>query len=182
MQISLAARLAYDLELDGLYANFGADIGEYYTNEEISYLAGWLGDATLLGTTSQTTDLENDDYCADLDAENIYRYIISGKSSINALNNYYKNINSYTNRAKIFLSYISYDYVQERIFYELIDKELKNSILCAEKDNNFILINQYLKLIQNEQYHLETIKLQYNDTYNFLMSLKNELENLSEYN
>ena len=71
MQITLSARLAYKLDLDG----FASNIGSFSSAENVSYLAGWLGDATLKNDDGVTT-FGNDDYCADLDAENIYRKII----------------------------------------------------------------------------------------------------------
>ena len=53
MQYSLAARIAYTLNKDGFFANFGAGIYTcsygIFTDEQISYLAGWLGDAVLTG-------------------------------------------------------------------------------------------------------------------------------------
>jgi hypothetical protein len=42
MQITLSARLAYKLDLD----DFGSNIGTFSSDENVSYLAGWLGDAT----------------------------------------------------------------------------------------------------------------------------------------
>ena len=71
MQISLAARLAYYLNKTGLIGNLGS-----LANSDISYLAGWLGDATI-DEKNKGLSFNNDDYIADLDAENIYRIIIT---------------------------------------------------------------------------------------------------------
>lgn len=111
MQISLAARLAYYLDLDGALAN----VIYSYTDEELSYLAGWLGDATLGNPTS----FKNDDYCADLDAENIYRLIIGGKTIIAATNQYYAGLTSANTRADVFMTYIDYETIESQIFDKL---------------------------------------------------------------
>ena len=61
MQYALAARLAYTLDEDDIWSN----IFTISTDENVSYLAGWLGDATLKENNG-TTSMANDDYCADL--------------------------------------------------------------------------------------------------------------------
>ena len=66
-QISLAARLAYYLGKDNLLSN----IYTKGSDAKVSYLAGWLGDATL-----KPVVFKNDDYQADLDAENLYWRIV----------------------------------------------------------------------------------------------------------
>ena len=60
-QISLAARLAYYLGKDNLFSN----IYTKGSDEKVSYLAGWLGDATL-----KPVVFKNDDYQADLSTKN----------------------------------------------------------------------------------------------------------------
>lgn len=145
MQFSLAARLAYVLSLDGFISNIytGAD------NEYVSYLAGWPGDAALL--QNGTTHLGNADYTADLDAENLYRMVNSGNTSIYSFNTYYKRIDSgTTNRAVAFKSYLGYTNVESLVLSKL---------------------NKSLEQVRN----------QYPDTYDFLRSLYNNQNELNHY-
>lgn len=175
MQYALSARLTYTLDKDDFWAN----IFTLNTDENISYLAGWLGDATLV--ENGTTSMADDDYCADLDAENIYRFILQGRTSISAINSYYSNLSSCFTRAHQFLSYINYTTVQEKVFYELIDKDLTLLMSSASQQGNIYLVNYYINLINNEQYHWDTISASYPDTYNFLLSLQNGEAHIVEY-
>lgn len=176
MQYALAARLAYTLDEDDIWSN----IFTISTDENVSYLAGWLGDATLKENNG-TTSMANDDYCADLDAENVYRLIINGNSAINAMNSYYSNLTSSRTRADVFLQYISYDTVKEKVFMELIDMQLSLLMSSASEQGNFVLVQYYLDLINDEQYHWDTIKSNYPDTYDFLKSLNDGLANMGHY-
>lgn len=145
MQYSLAARLAYCLDLDYFFSNLYGD------DEHVSYLAGWLGDATILN--NGTTSFDNDDYMADLDAENLYRMIYNTTDSISAINDYYQTLSSgYSgvNRATIFKNSLSYAYVESTVLSEL---------------------NKTL----NE------VRADYPDTYDFLMSLSNNLSQINHY-
>ena len=183
MQYALAARLAYTLELDGAISNIGTGLytGNYgiYTNEEISYLAGWFGDAVLTNIYGVGINiLKNDDYMADLDAENIYCLIIQGNSAIDAINKYYTNITSSNTRADIFLQNISYNTVKGKIFYELIDAQLYMSMANT---SNPIEMNRYSNLINDEQYHFDIIKSRYPDTYDFLKSLIDRRSTMAHY-
>ena len=152
MQISLAARLAYKIDTDGLFA----DIIGLATNDTISYLAGWLGDATITNDNGLTS-FGDDDYCADLDAENIYRLQISltGRSAVYAINSYYESISSENTRANVFLGYINYETVKEKI--------------CSQLN------------IDNNEEGMNIIRNSYPDTYNFLCSLRDGLHHLAEY-
>lgn len=125
--------------------------------------------------------MANDDYCADLDAENVYRLIINGNSAINAMNSYYSNLTSSRTRADVFLQYISYDTVKEKVFMELIDMQLSLLMSSASEQGNFVLVQYYLDLINDEQYHWDTIKSNYPDTYDFLKSLNDGLANMGHY-
>ena len=176
MQITLSARLAYKLNLDG----FASNIGTFSSDENVSYLAGWLGDATLKNDNG-VTSFGNDDYCADLDAENIYRKIILRYSSVNALNSYYSNLSTCCNRADIFLNNISYNVVKEKVFYELVDKNLSFLMNLASQQGNIRLVNHYIDLMNNEQYHWDIIKNSCPDTYNFLKSVQNRLPYIVKY-
>ena len=186
LQYSLAARLAHALDKDGWASNLGSQFktGNWgiYSDEDISYLAGWLGDATLRkdGGTGVPI-LKNDDYMADLDAENIYRLILQGYSSIDALNVYYLNMNSSNTRANIFLQYIPYSTVKQKIFYELIDAQLYMFMSNASSQGDIVMTQYWLNLINNEQYHFDEIKSKYPDTYDFLMSLDDRLLTIKHY-
>lgn len=145
MQYSLAARLAYELNKDGALSNI------YTLNDDdyVSHLAGWLGDATLL--SNGTTSFGNDDYMADLDAENIYRLISGGQDSITAINSYYKTLaGGNSTRATIFKTYLSYSNVENQVLSELGKT-------------------------------LAQVKTTYPDTYDFLMSLKDGLAEIDHY-
>ena len=175
MQYSLAARLAYVINEAGI---LGAT-GEIFLDDDISYLAGWLGDAVL--ADSGTTIFKNDDYMADLDAENMFRKINNGMAAIDAINTYYDELTSTRNRAAIFLGHIPYDYVQEKVFYYLIDAALK-----TQRDASFVNgdMDHYLQccaLLESEQYHWDTLRTQYPDSYNFLLSLQDGLANIATY-
>lgn len=152
MQISLAARLAYKLNMDGFLSN----LGTFGSDETISYLAGWLGDATITNSKGLTS-FGNDDYCADLDAENIYRTIIAGtdRAIIEATNIYYGSLNSQNTRADVFKSHISIDVVKTKIFAELG--------------------------IEDEEEPMDNIETSYPDTYDFICSLSDSLENMANY-
>ena len=176
MQITLSARLAYKLDLDGFMSN----IGTFSSDENVSYLAGWLGDATITNDDG-TTSFGDDDYCADLDSENIYRKIIQGYSSIVAINAYYSGLSSCCNRADIFLNHISYSTAKKKVFYELIDEELITLISIASQNNDLYSVRYYSDLLNDETYHWNTIKSNCPDTYDFLKSLQNRLANISHF-
>lgn len=153
LQISLAARLAYYHDIDGFYSNIGTGLSDL----DISYMAGWLGDATIHGDGA--THLGDDDYCADLDAENIYRLIIQGRSSVNAINNYYSSLSANITRSQIFLEYIGFETVKKKIFKHLVDS-----------------------IADDESYRLDYIDKHYPDTYNFICSLRDRRAHIGRYN
>lgn len=140
MQMSLSARLAY--------VQWIATVGE-----DGSYMGGWLGDAVIWETDkiNHTTSLKNDDYHADLDAENIFRLISENCSLVDATNSYYASLTSSNNRAIIFLGYINYEFVRAKIY-------------------------EYLGT-SNE----ETIKIDCPDTYNFMRSLEAGLADIEDF-
>ena len=119
--------------------------------------------------------------CPLVDSENIYHYIVEGRSSISAINQYYFEIFSGLNRADKFLSYISYGTVKEKVFYYLIDIELILNWSIANESGDIALSTYYSNLLMDEQYHYDTIKSNYSDTYNFLMSLQDRLHNMKKY-
>ena len=185
LQYSLAARLAYSLGYEPTLANwvtgfFTGNVG-YYTDEEISYFAGWLGDAVLIGESENTTSLKNDDYTSDLDAENIYHIIIQGSSSVQAFSSYYTSIANGNNRSIIFKTHISYDTVRDKVFTELIDSQIRQIIISYYLADNMDKVEEYERLLDDEEYHWNTIKNQYHDTYNFLKSLDDSLDTMANY-
>lgn len=176
MQMSLSTRLANKLFLEG----FKANIGTFSSDENVAFLAGWFGDATITNDHGNTS-FGNDDYCADLDAENIYRIIIQGYSSVNAINSYYSELSMCHNRADVFLKYISYNAVKHKVFYELIDEDLFKLKYAALQNTCFDLAEYYSNLINDETYHWVTMKSRYPDTYNFLKSLQNRSANITHF-
>lgn len=175
MQISLSARLAYQLNRNGILSN----IGTFCSDEDVSYLSGWLGDATLVGDNGQTS-MKNDDYHADLDAENIYRLIAQGYTLVNATNVYYTSLTSTNTRATKFLSYIDYETVKDKIYEELVDKDLRLMMALASEQGNMTLYWYYYDLLSDEQYHLDVIK-GYPDTYNFMCSIRDGRSDIGSY-
>lgn len=118
---------------------------------------------------------------ADLDAENVYRLLLQGYSSIDALNTYYSIMNSSNTRATIFLQYIPYNTVKQKIFYKLIDAQLYIFLSNASSQGNVVMTQYWLNLINDEQYHFSEIKSKYPDTYDFLMSLNDKLLTIAHY-
>lgn len=185
LQYSLAARLAYSLNYDSSLSNWGTgfftgNVG-YYTDEEISYFAGWLGDAVLKGESGNTTSFKNDDYMSDLDAENIYHIILQGSSSAQAFSSYYASLANGSNRSLIFKTHISYDAVRNKVFTELIDAQIIYWMSYYSSEGNIVMVQYYSNLLNDEEYHWNTIKTQYHDTYNFLKSLNDSLSNMANY-
>lgn len=185
LQYSLAARLAYSLDYDSSLSNWGTgfftgNVG-YYTDEEISYFAGWLGDAVLTGESGNTTSFKNDDYTSDLDAENIYHIILEGSASAQAFSSYYTSLANGSNRSVIFKTHIAYETVRNKVFTELIDAQILYWMSYYSNEGNFVMVQYYSNLLNNEEYHWNTISTQYPDTYNFLRSLNDGLSNMANY-
>ena len=150
-QIALVARLAYTLNKEGLASN----IGSHFLYDDVSYMAGWLGDATI-SEDYGTPRMDNRDYCADLDAEISYRYIVMGCSASDVLSYYFFPIANSKNRAVLFLEYIPYDNVCQKVF-------------------------NHLGLNKNNNAHWAKIQTDYPDTYDFLISLENGLETMGHF-
>lgn len=125
--------------------------------------------------------MKNDDYMSDLDAENVYRLLLQGYTSIDAMNVYYSNMNASNTRADMFLQYIPYSTVKQKIFYELIDAQLYIFLSNASSQGDIYMTNYWLNLINDEEYHFNEIKSKYSDTYDFLMSLNDRLPTIKHY-
>lgn len=175
MQISLASRLAYLLDRDG----FASNLYGISSDEEISYLGGWLGDATF--STEGTTVIGNDDYCADLDAENVYRLIAQNYSIVDAMNTYYARLNNSNTRAMVFLEYINYGEIKSLIYYYLVDLEILNMItiwgLAGQNDK----VASLTALLSDEAYHQTRIREDYPDTYDFMCSVRDGKSYITDY-
>lgn len=175
MQMALAARLAYQIDEH----EYGADIMSTFVGEDISYLGGWLGDAVL--DDGNGTSMGNDDYCSDLDAENVFRRIIDGYSLQDAFRLYYNSLSVQNNRANVFLSYISYDLAKNKIFYYLVDAELYYLKDQALANREYGLVEIYQGWLFNEQYHWNKLRIEYPDTYCFLLSLRDGRATIGDY-
>ena len=154
-QITISAKLAYYLHIDGDISNFFT----LSTDLTVSYLAGWLGDATLK-TDEGITSFDNPDYMADLDAENIAHSIYyDNKSLLEANIHYYDNVLTSQTRAHEFLELVPLTDIKTRIFKELCDKEIRD----------------------NESQCMTYLKDYFPDTYNFIKSLENNRQQLGDY-
>ena len=192
-QYALSTRLAYKLEL-GIFGEYPLaptslwlSIFDGLSQEEKSYFGGWLGDATFTGESdfynNDTTILENDDYCADLDAENIFRMIENGQDVdiVSAYKTYHSLLTASNTRAKVFKTYVDYEYVKEKIYYILVVKNLRIEYLYAVLTGNSGKQYEILDQINDEDYIRNEIRTKYPDTYNFLNSLRDGLAELRSY-
>lgn len=84
-------------------------------------------------------------------------------------------------RANIFLQHISYDTVKEKVFYELIDAGLYKLLTNASEQGDIVTAQYYLNLINDEEYHFNTLRAEYPDTYNFLRSLNDRSLKILHY-
>ena len=153
-QASLAARLAYKLDLDGFLSNAYTFQGDL----TVSYLAGWLGDATIV--SNNQTHFDSDDYYADLDAENLYWYYVDGKDVVDAIITYYKWLGNGGNRATKFLTHCSY-----------------NSVILPSVNTELL---KYLDVYSATPL-IEQIRVKFPDTYSFLRSLQDGLNQMGTY-
>jgi len=101
--------------------------------------------------TGPTPTFKNDDYHADLDAENIYRLILTGKTFVEAANQYYPSLTSTNTRADVFATYISLTAVEQKIF----------------------ALTAYSTVYQ--------LKVNYPDTYNFICSFQTGLADMDDF-
>lgn len=85
--------------------------------EERFEVTGWLGDAVYTGTDNRTS-FENDDYIADIDADNIVHRTRNGTPLANSVIEYYSSINKDDNdysRTKEFLKNHTYEEIEEKV-------------------------------------------------------------------
>ncbi|MFA8439478.1 hypothetical protein [Pueribacillus sp. YX66] len=107
----------------------------YPGKEKIEDLAGWLGDATL----GDPPSFGDDDYKADLDAENInYLMKTHHLSYQDAVNKYYQEVGKSYTRAELFLKHTPIEKVKEQVFSELKIKDMNELKEKAPETYNFI--------------------------------------------
>ncbi len=155
--ITTAAILADSVNVRPLIEGTAAGI---YTGWRHSEMAGWLGDATIV--KNGETFFGNDDYLADLDAENIVHYMDKYKLSyVNASVRYYNDINigSTNTRASVFNEHTSTEYVECLIISELASggKSIQEIEELTEEARR--------TMIEKD------IRTTYPETYRFLQSL-----------
>jgi len=86
--------------------------------EEHKDVVGWLGDAVYTGDNNKTS-FGNDDYIADLDADNIAHRTQNGGTLLNNMNEYYQDLsagNADTLRTEEFLKNNSYEDIETAVF------------------------------------------------------------------
>ena len=76
---------------------------------------------------------------------------------------------------------MNYDFVREKIYYELIDKDLYALMALAQANNDIVAYDLYLNRLLSEQYHVDTIKSNYLDTYDYLCSLRDNLADMADF-
>ncbi|MDK2968751.1 DUF4280 domain-containing protein [Lacrimispora sp.] len=141
-------------KVDNSWKNIGANALSWKNKDERKDITGWLGDAVYTGDNNSVS-FGNDDYIADLDSVNIASRVLTGKSLIDSMDQYYKDLSisdpdEY--RTKEFLSNNSYEEIEEEIFKRISIKDINND---GKKD---------LKDLETD--------ITYSDTYDFLNKLK----------
>lgn len=71
--------------------------------------------------------------------------------------------------------------VKAKIYYQLIDKELYTIIASMEAEGNYGGTQVLLNMIEDEAYHIEIIKNDYPDTYNFICSIRDLRNTIGNY-
>lgn len=142
-------------EVDNKWINVGAGYMSWENKEERVDIAGWLGDAIYTGDNDKVS-FANDDFISDLDADNIIHRMPNGKTLIDNMTEYYKDISKRDAddvRISEFLSNNSYESILSSVL-------LRIDVADVNKDG---------------VYSLEDIKNSdtYADTYKFLIRLKN---------
>jgi len=157
MFYAMAANLNDDnYKVDNKWNNPGSSAMSWKNAEERKDIVGWLGDAVYTGDNNKTS-FGNDDYIADLDADNIAHRTQNGKGGtlLNNMNEYYQDISSGDTdalRTKEFLKNNSYEDIEKSVFDRISFKD-------ENKDGKKTLED----LKENETYK---------ETYDFLKKLK----------
>ena len=173
-QITTAAILATAVSKDGTLANIY--VGGIRKREQ---MAGWLGDATLFGKNGKPPSFANDDYMADLDAENI-GYIVREEeySYILAVEDYYERRLLKDNRADLFLERNDMGKVKQLIYNEIFFSEYVSKMCSTNDIEERKKIEELYKVEDN---WLKLLKDRAPDTYNFIRSLEERLPQMEDF-
>ena len=107
-------------------------------------MAGWLGDATIKTDSESHVSFTQDDYKADLDAENVTNLMkVRGISYHEAEKIYFDMLNGGESRATIFLSHTPLNYVIDAILSKLNVDSLAELKIVEPDAYNFILNLEY---------------------------------------
>ncbi|GLC80086.1 DUF4280 domain-containing protein [Lacrimispora brassicae] len=149
-------------------------------NRKREQMAGWLGDATLYGKNNRPPSLGNDDYKADLDAENIAHMVKNENYSfLDGFEDYYGRRLLNDNRAVQFLEITKLSEVKELIFEELIRPILNVKLSVT---NGYQAIEQLKAQYKRESFWKNIIKNDISkDTYNFIRSLEDDLPEIGDF-
>lgn len=171
-QITTATILATAVSKDGGLANFY--VGGKRKREQ---MAGWLGDATIYGKNGEPPSFGNDDYMADLDAENIgYMVKNEGLSYIVAIEDYYETKKD--KRAVLFLKETDIKEVKQLIFDELFLHEYVDKIVSTNDFEERKKIEELYKVGDN---WLKMLKDRAPNTYNFIRSLEKSFPHMEDF-
>lgn len=173
-QITTAAILATAVSEDGALANIYVG-----GSKEREQMAGWLGDATIYGKNGELPSFGNDDYMADLDAENI-GYIVREEeySYILAIEDYYDRRLLKDNRADLFLEKTDIGRVKQLIDNELFISEYVSKICSTNDIEERKKIEELYKIEDN---WMKMLKDRVPDTYNFIRSLEERLPQMEDF-
>ena len=83
--------------------------------------------------------------------------------------------------ATLFKTHITYEAVRNEVFTELIDAQILYWMSYYSNEDDFIMVRYYSNLLNDEEYHWNTISAQYPDTYDFLKSLNDSLSSMANY-
>ena len=175
-QITTSSIFVTEINKNGLLVN--AYLGGVGKREQ---MAGWPGDATIYGKQGEPASFGNDDYMADLDAENIGDMVRNeGFTYIEAVEDYYGSCLLKRNRAKIFLEKNDFKEIKRAIydrtvFIELVDKKSYTNV-----HEELMQLDELYKY-ENESSWLKILKDRAPDSYNFIRSLKQSLPEMGEY-
>lgn len=78
----------------------------------------------------------------------------------------------------IFKTHITY---RNMVFTELIDAQILYWMSYYSNECIFIMVQYYSNLLNDEEFHWNTISTQYPDTYDFLKSLNDSLSSMANY-
>lgn len=175
-QITTSTILATEVSKNGWFVNIY--LGGDRKREQMS---GWLGDATIFGGNGELPSFGNDDYMADLDAENIGHMIRNEEYSyINAVRDYYDRRLLEDNRAKVFLENNSLEDVKKLLYDDLIMPDYAYKSASTNVYEERIKIDELYKY-ENDFNWMKILRDKSPDTYNFFRSLEALLPEIGEF-